>query len=157
MRGVGQVLAYYVNELHARKVNPICYLPHDGINANNITGKRYRDHLEDAGFETVVIPNQGRGAAMQRVEAVRRILPSCWFNERTTQAGIDCLGYYHERRDQNRNVGLGPEHDFSSNAADSFGLMAICYDGPDELQTIDELFERRHRYVAPIRSAITGY
>src|SRR5215472_11420716 len=59
----------------ARKVNPICYLPHDGINANNITGKRYRDHLEEAGFDAFTIPNQGRGAAMMRIEAVRRILP----------------------------------------------------------------------------------
>jgi hypothetical protein len=26
------------------------------------------------------------------------------------------LGYYHERKDENRNVGLGPEHDWSSHA-----------------------------------------
>jgi phage terminase large subunit len=50
VEGVGQVLAYYINELRSRKLHPICYLPHDGINANNITGKRYRDHLEEAGF-----------------------------------------------------------------------------------------------------------
>src|SRR5262249_29875324 len=49
IEGQGQVLAYYVNELRSRKWNPVCYLPHDGINANNVTGKRYRDHLEDAG------------------------------------------------------------------------------------------------------------
>jgi len=157
IEGVGQVLAYYVHELRARKVSPICYLPHDGINANNITGKRYRDHLEEAGFDAFTIPNQGRGAAMMRIEAVRRILPSCWFNEKTTEAGRDALGYYHERRDENRNVGLGPEHDFSSNASDAFGLMAICYEGPDEPETIDELFGRRHRHTPPTRSAMTGY
>ena len=50
VEGVGQVLAYYINELRSRRLHPICYLPHDGINANNITGKRYRDHLEEAGF-----------------------------------------------------------------------------------------------------------
>ena len=50
---------------------------------------------------------------MMRVEAARRIFPRCWFNERTTEAGRDALGYYHERRDENRNVGLGPEHDWS--------------------------------------------
>ena len=66
IEGQGQVLAYYVKELRSRKWHPVCYLPHDGINANNITGKRYRDHLEEAGFDVVVIPNQGRGAAMQR-------------------------------------------------------------------------------------------
>jgi hypothetical protein len=41
------------------------------------------------------------------------------FNERTTEAGRDALGYYHERKDESRNVGLGPEHDWSSNAADA--------------------------------------
>jgi phage terminase large subunit len=67
------------------------------------------------------------------------------------------LGYYHEKKDEQRHVGLGPEHDFSSHAADAFGLMAICYEGPDGPQTIDELFERRHRYADATRSEITGY
>jgi phage terminase large subunit len=55
---------------------------------------------------------------MMRVEAARRIFPRWWFNEKATEAGRDALGYYHERRDENRNVGLGPEHDWSSHAAD---------------------------------------
>jgi hypothetical protein len=46
-----------------------------------------------------------------------------WFNASTTEAGRDALGYYHERKDENRDIGLGPEHDWSSHAADAFGLM----------------------------------
>jgi hypothetical protein len=61
---------------------------------------------------------------------VRRILPKCWFNEGTTEAGRDALGYYHERKDETRNIGLGPEHDWSSHAAGAFGLMAIYYEEP---------------------------
>jgi phage terminase large subunit len=72
----------------------------------------------------------GQGAAMMCVEAVRRILPRCWFNEITTEAGRSALGYYHERRDDGRQIGLGPEHDWSSHAADAFGLMAITYEEP---------------------------
>ena len=154
IEGVGQVLSYYVNELRARKFHPVCYLPHDGVNANNITGKRYRDHLEDAGFDTVVIPNQGKGAAMMRVEAVRRILPMCFFNEATTEAGRDALGFYHERKDEQRNVGLGPEHDWSSHCADAFGLMAICYEGPEGPLKWGDLFDSP---VETPRSEITGY
>jgi phage terminase large subunit len=67
---------------------------------------------------------------MMRVEAARRIFPRCWFNEKTTEAGRDALGYYHERRDENRNVGLGPEHDWSSHAAEAFGYLAISYEEP---------------------------
>jgi phage terminase large subunit len=53
-----------------------------------------------------------------------------WFNEATTEAGRDALGFYHEKRDEDRNVGLGPEHDWSSHGADAFGLMAIAYEDP---------------------------
>lgn len=132
IEGVGQVLAYYVNELRSRgwsKVN--CVLPHDGVNTSAITGKRYVDHLRDAGLDCQEpIPNQGSGAAMMRIEAVRRIFPQVWFNEATTEAGRDALGYYHERKDESRSIGLGPEHDWSSHAADSFGLMATVYEEP---------------------------
>jgi phage terminase large subunit len=69
----------------------------------------YRDHLGDAGFSVEVIPNQGMGAATMRIEAVRRLLPKCWFNEATTEAGRDALGFYHEKRDDSRSVGLGPD------------------------------------------------
>lgn len=131
IEGVGQVLAYYVNELRTKGYQAAkCVLPHDGVNENSITGKRYEDHLREAGFSVEVIPNQGRGAAMMRVEAVRRILGQCWFNETATEAGRDALGYYHERKDEQRNVGLGPEHDWSSHASDAFGLMAIAYEDP---------------------------
>jgi phage terminase large subunit len=131
IEGAGQVLAHYVNELRKRGYeNVLCVLPHDGINANAVTGKTYAEHLEDAGFSTETIENQGKGAAAMRIEAVRRILPRCWFNDSTTEAGRDALGYYHERKDETRNIGLGPEHDWSSHAADAFGLMAVCYEEP---------------------------
>ena len=129
---VGQVLAFHVNWLRAKGYHSaILYLPHDGVAANTITGKRYEDHLREAGF-TVEPPvkNQGRGAAMMRIEALRRLGPQLWFNAATTEAGRDALGFYHEKKDDVRNVGLGPEHDWSSHAADALGLMAICYEAP---------------------------
>lgn len=132
IEGIGQVLAYYVTELRAKGYEKaICYLPHDGVNENNITGKRYEDHLREAGFQVEPpVKNQGKGAAMMRVEAVRRLGSKLWFNEATTEPGRDALGFYHERKDENRNVGLGPDHDWSSHCADAFGLMAICYEEP---------------------------
>jgi len=126
--------SYYTNELHHRGYKKaICYLPHDGVNANVVTVLRFKDHLRDAEFQVEVIPNQGSGAAAMRIEAVRRIFPRCWFNEPTTEAGRDALGFYHEKKDEQRDVGLGPEHDWSSHAADAFGLMAIAYEEPSRL------------------------
>ncbi len=129
---IGQVLAYHVNWLRARGyAEAVLYLPHDGINADHITGKRYADHLRDAGFKVEPpVGNQGRGAAMLRIEALRRLGPQLWWNEASTGAGRDAIGFYHERKDEIRHVGLGPEHDWSSHAADALGLMAICYEEP---------------------------
>ncbi|QOG18596.1 PBSX family phage terminase large subunit [Bradyrhizobium sp. SEMIA] len=141
---VGQVLAFHVNWLRSRGYrNAILYLPHDGLAANNITGKRYEDHLREAGF-TVEPPvkNQGPGAAMMRIEALRRLGPQLWFNEDTTEPGREALGFYHERKDEVRNIGLGPEHDWSSHAADALGLMAICYEQPGRVAA----FNRPIRY-----------
>jgi phage terminase large subunit len=82
------------------------------------------------GFDCATpIKNTGAGAAMMRIEAARRVFRRCWFNESTTEAGRDALGYYHEHKDENRNVGLGPEHDWSSNCADAFGYLAIFLRG----------------------------
>src|SRR5262245_28356568 len=132
IEGQGQVLGYYTNELRARGYEKaLVFLPHDGVNTNAITGLRYADHLRDAEFNVTVVPNQGSGAAAQRIEAVRRLFPKVWFNADTTEAGRDALGYYHERKDEQRDIGLGPEHDWSSHAADAFGLMAISYEPPE--------------------------
>jgi hypothetical protein len=81
---------------------------------------------------------QGSGAAAMRIEAVRRIFPRCWFNEPTTEAGRGALGFYHEKKDDQRDVGLGPEHDWSSHAADAFGLMAIDYEEPSRLAAFNQ-------------------
>lgn len=131
----GQVLGYYVNELTNRGYGPgkaLCVLPHDGshVHANNPTGSSYEEQLMQAGFDTQVIKNQGKGAAMLRIEAARRLFPSIWFNEETTRDGIKALSAYHERRDEKRNAGLGPEHDWSSHGSDAFGLMCIAYEEP---------------------------
>ncbi len=136
---VGQVLAHHVAWLREKKYDKaIIRLPHDGVNENNITGKQYKDHFAEAGFDVPPpVPNQGRGAASMRIEAVRRLFPKMWFNADTTEAGRDALGYYHERKDENRNVGLGPEHDWSSHAADSFGLMAVCYEEPSRMKAFN--------------------
>ena len=134
IEGVSQPLAYYVNELRSKGYQKArCILPHDGVNKSVITGKRYEDHLKDAGFRTEVIPNAGTGAARMRIEAARRILPRCHFDEKRCEAGLEALAWYHERTDEHREVGLGPLHDWSSHAADSFGLLAISYEDPGRL------------------------
>ena len=117
----GQPLSFYVNELRSRGYeNAQCVLPHDGVSRNNVTGHRFEDHLRDANFRTQIIENQGMGAAKMRIEAARRILPRCWFHAKNCEAGLEALAWYHERKDDHRDVGLGPLHDWSKSCSRRF-------------------------------------
>ncbi len=101
-------------------------LPHDGETHDRVFNVSYESAFRGMGYAVEVVPNQGRGAASARIEAGRRVFPACWFNESKTSGGIDALGWYHEKRDEARGIGLGPEHDWASHGADAFGLVAIC-------------------------------
>jgi phage terminase large subunit len=130
---VGQPLAAHLNWLRDNGYgSALCVLPHDGEKVDHLTADKFADHIQAAGFRTETVKNQGKGAAMKRVEAARRLFPSIWFNAETTEKGRDALGWYHEKLDDKRNVGLGPEHDWSSHGADAFGLMCVAYEAPME-------------------------
>jgi len=127
---VGQPLATHVNWLRDNGYGKaLCHLPHDGANGEKVFQTSYEGALRTAGFEVRVVPNQGAGAAMQRIQAARRMFPRMWF-DRKCQPGIDAIGWYHEKRDADRNIGLGPNHDWASHAADAFGLGAVIYEEP---------------------------
>jgi phage terminase large subunit len=124
----GQTLATHLDWMRSRGYTPQrcqVYLPHDGVQMDKVYAVSYESSMRDAGYDVTVVKNQGRGAAMARVEALRRLFPSIWFNEPTTTAGIDALGWYHEKQDEARQIGLGPEHDWASHGADAAGLMAV--------------------------------
>jgi len=104
------------------------FLPHDGAQSDRVYAVSYQSALTQAGFDVTVIPNQGKGAAMARIEAVRRLFPSIWINEPTTQHGMDAIGAYHAKQDEARGIDLGPDHDWASHAADAFGLMAVVFE-----------------------------
>lgn len=106
------------------------WLPHDGGTNDRVTDVSFESAFRSAGYSVTVVPNQGKGAAKERIEAARRRFPAIWFNETTTEAGRDALGWYHEKKDEIRGIGLGPEHDWSSHGADAFGLMCVAYQEP---------------------------
>lgn len=129
----GQTAATHIAWMRRNGYTPDCtsmWLPHDGDNNEKTIDATYKSTLEDAGYDVEIVPNQGRGAAMNRVDEARRLFPRIRFNADTTEAGRDALGWYHEKKDEERNVGLGPEHDWASHAADAFGMMCIVYEPP---------------------------
>lgn len=130
---VGQPLATHLAWMRSKGYTPDrCqwWLPHDGDTQDKVYDVSYASALRDAGYKAEVIPNQGKGAAKARIEAGRRLFPSMWFNDATTEPGRDALGWYHEKKDEARNIGLGPDHDWSSHGADAFGLMCVAYEEP---------------------------
>ena len=130
---VGQPASAHIGWLKERGYTPgkaQIWLPHDGDTQDKVIDVSYHSYLRDAGYTVEVIPNQGKGAAKMRVESARRLFGAMWFNESTTEAGRDALGWYHEKRDEQRGIGLGPEHDWASHSADAFGLMCVAYEEP---------------------------
>lgn len=127
---VGQELAHPVEWLRSNGYEKaVQVLPHDGAQLDRVQRVSYETGLRDAGFSVKVIENQGAGAAMKRVEAARRLFPAMWFDEKCAP-GIEAIGWYHEKIDEDRQVGLGPEHDWSSHGADAFGLGCVDYSPP---------------------------
>jgi phage terminase large subunit len=129
----GQQLSDHLGWLHSRGYTPEkskIWLPHDGASHDKVYRVSYESSFKQAGYKTSVVPNQGAGAVAKRIEETRRRLPACWFNEDTTKSGIEALSWYHEKRDKERGIGLGANHDWSSHGADAFGLMCVTYKEP---------------------------
>lgn len=144
----GQPLEAHLNWAHNKKYSPDrmdVWLPHDGITHDKVFDVSYESALIRAGYAVETVPNQGAGAAVARIESARRMFPSIWFNEETTSAGRDALGFYHEKRDSERDVGLGPSHDWSSHSADAFGMMCIVAEDSLRTTTPQGALVRRRR------------
>lgn len=131
---VGQPLAAHLEWARGKGYTPAraqFWLPHDGDTNDKVYDVSYASALREAGYTVTVVPNQGKGAAAARIEAGRRLFPSMWFNAPTTQPGLDALGWYHEKRDEKRQIGLGPNHDWASHGSDAFGLGCVVYEEPE--------------------------
>lgn len=125
---VGQELSEHVGWLIAneyKQEGTKLYLPHDGVKHDAVYRVTYESELKKAGYKVEIMSNAGTGAATQRIEASRRIFPNVWLDKEKCSAGIDALGWYHEKKDEARGIGLGPEHDWSSHGCDAFGGMAL--------------------------------
>jgi phage terminase large subunit len=134
---VGQPAAAHFQWLRDRGYTKAhIWLPHDGDAQDKVHDTSYAKAFRQAGYTVNVVPNQGKGAAKMRIEAARRLFPSMRFHQETCQPGLDALGWYHEKKDDERGIGLGPEHDWASHGADAFGLMCVVHKPPQEMKPI---------------------
>jgi hypothetical protein len=123
--GVG--LDWYVRELTNRNWHKAHQLlPHDVEVRELGTGKSRLEVLRDAGLDCTVVP---RLAVDDGIQAVRRMLPRCWFNMPQVKQGLDCLRNYRREYDEKRAVFYDkPLHDWSSHGSDSFRYLACGMD-----------------------------
>jgi phage terminase large subunit len=120
----GQGLDWYVEwlkENNWHKAEQL--LPHDVEVRELGTGKSRIEVLREAGLDCKVLP---RLAVDDGIQAVRRLLPKCWFNMPRVKQGLDCLRNYRREYDEKRNVFYDkPLHDWASHSSDSFRYLAL--------------------------------
>jgi phage terminase large subunit len=123
----GQGLDWYVRELTQRNWHKAqMLLPHDVEVRELGTGRSRLEVLREAGLDCTVVPRLGVDDGIQ---AVRRLLPRCWFNMPQVKQGLDCLRNYRREYDEKRNVFYDkPLHDWASHGSDSFRYLAVGMD-----------------------------
>jgi len=98
-------------------------LPHDVKVKELGTGRSRLETLESLGIRCEIAPQL---SIEDGINAVRRILPRCWFDDATCGEGIKALRQYRRQWDDVRKVFLErPYHDFTSHPCDAFRYLAV--------------------------------
>lgn len=124
--GVG--LEWYARQLKDR---PYVYhehwIPHDGAAKELGTGTTRQETLRTLGISARIAPRQ---AVDDGINAVRMLLPKCWFNTANpaVQRGVDCLRNYERKWDTKNKIFLDtPLHNWASHGADGFRVFATVH------------------------------
>ena len=121
--GVG--LDHYVRALRQRDYNyGTHYLPHDAEAKELGTGKSRIEVLRSLGVTNVQVLKAQR--VDDGINAVRMVLPKCWFDAVRCKEGIEALRQYRTEYDEKRRTfKASPLHDWSSHAADAMRYLAL--------------------------------
>jgi len=124
----GEGLPHYARELHKWSVQKDVtygkhYAPHD-IKVRELgTGKSRLETARGLGLKFTTVKKL---SIIDGIEAVRNILPKCWFSKTDCYAGIEALKGYHKEFDSSRGVfRKTPVHDSNSHGADAFRTLAV--------------------------------
>lgn len=138
LKGEGVGLDWYARQLQDRGyLYGKHYLPHDVEVRELGTGKSRKEVLAGLGIEATVCPNI---PVADGIQAVRMLLPTCWFDKVKCKEGIEALRMYRREYDDKRQeFRNNPLHDWTSHYADAFRYFAVG-----------------HREVAKVRTFKTG-
>jgi phage terminase large subunit len=104
------------------------YLPHDAEVRELGTGRSRVETLQGLGISPIIVPKL---SVEDGINAVRKVLPRCWFDKDKCAEGIKALRQYRRDYDDVRKVFLErPYHDWCSHPADAFRYLAIGLQEP---------------------------
>lgn len=114
------------------------YWPHDGAVKDLSTGVSRAETWKDAfGRMPVILPRLG---LQDGIDAVRRVLPMCYFDAVKCDRGIIALKNYQKKWDSKAKIYQNtPKHDWASHPADGFRMFAIAVNqirGADEMSNL---------------------
>lgn len=124
----GQPLSFYIRELRDRAtrfdwVFGTHYGPHDLRQRELATGNALFITAQKLGFHFTIVDKH---EVKDGIEAVRQLLPSCYFDKVRTERGVEALKSYRREYDERlRTYRDKPLHDWSSHAADAFRYLAM--------------------------------
>ena len=101
----------------------LCWLPHDARAKSLQTGRSTLEQIMGHKFKCRIAPQL---SVQQGIDAVRVVLPKCYFNKSTTAVGLRRLRQY--ARNWNEKSGAfsnDPKHDENSHSADAFRYGAL--------------------------------
>jgi phage terminase large subunit len=101
------------------------FAPHDIQIREFSNGKSRLETAMELGLRFSIAPKL---SIEDGIDAVRSILPKCFFNETTTRRGLLTLKNYKKEFDNKNNTfKLQPKHDWASHGADAFRYLAVSY------------------------------
>lgn len=99
------------------------YLPHDTEVRELGTGKSRKETLMSLGLRPFIVPQQ---RLEDGINAVRLMLPKCYFDTENTKQGLEALRQYQrEWNDKTRTFSQKPLHNWASHYADAFRYLAF--------------------------------
>jgi len=124
LKGEGVGLDWYAKQLQSRDyLWGNHYLPHDVEVRELGTGKSRKEVLAGLGIKATVCPNI---PIADGIQAVRMLLPTCWFDKDKCKAGIEALRMYRREYDEKRQeFKQHPLHDWTSHYADALRYFAV--------------------------------
>jgi hypothetical protein len=120
----GKALPFYFDMLDSKGYTyETVWLPHDAKAKSLQTGRSTVEQFLQAGFPCRITPKL---AVQHGIDAARKVLPLCHFDQINCYDGIEALRAYRRSFNEvTKQFGKTPVHDWSSNGADAFRYLAL--------------------------------